>query len=128
MKSKSYAAKVRKLALEFRDYRADAYYFIADSVSHTVEQAKRSGGETRHVSGEELLDGFRELALQRFGALALDVLADWGIHRSEDVGVLVFRMVEHGLLGATPDDRLEDFADGFDFRTAFLGPFEVAQN
>lgn len=126
MENKAYAAKVRELCREHPEYRADAYFFVADAVRFTVDRARRGGDAPRHVTGRELLDGFRELALGRFGPLTLDVVLDWGLLRSEDVGAVVFRMVEHGLLGANEQDSPEDFADGFDFETAFLSPFDAS--
>ena len=43
----------------------------------------------------------------------------WGIHETEDVGRVVFAMVEHGILTKQDEDRPEDFADLFDFEEAF---------
>src|SRR2546422_8271263 len=52
--------------------------------------------EVRHVSGQELLDGIREYALQLFGPMTLTVLEEWGIKRCEDFGEIVFnRSEEH---------------------------------
>src|SRR5437867_11480856 len=56
-------------------YRANAYRFTLDAVHFTVQ----SLGEIRHVSGEELLEGIRRLALTRFGPLAKTVFEQWGI-------------------------------------------------
>lgn len=73
----------------------------------------------RHVSGQELVWCCRDFAIQQFGPMARTVLAHWGIHRTEDVGRIVFTLVEVGLLVTQPGDREEDFADCFDFAAAF---------
>jgi uncharacterized repeat protein (TIGR04138 family) len=61
----------------------------------------------------------RELALERFGPMARTVLEHWGIHDTDDVGRVVFAMVEQGILIKQDGDQPEDFADVFDFEEAF---------
>lgn len=105
----------------FRDprYTAEAYEFVRAGLDYTVRRLERP----RHVSGQELLDGIREFALAEFGPMARTVLTSWGIHRTEDVGEIVFNMVETGLLGKTDQDDRADFANGYDFDEAFCKPF-----
>jgi len=81
------------------------------------------GDAPRHVTGKELLEGIREYALKQFGPLAMFVLNEWGIHRTEDFGEIVFNMVDAGLLLKTKDDKKEDFANGYDFEEVFKKPF-----
>ena len=105
-------------------YDPEAYLFIRESLDFTVRNLERPAeGEKRHVSGQELLEGIRQYALQEFGPMALTVLNTWGIRQTEDFGNIVFNLVEAGKLGETDDDRLEHFADGYDFHEAFAGPF-----
>ena len=73
----------------------------------------------RHISGSELAHGVRDLALERFGPLARTVLEHWGIHATDDVGRIVFALVECGVLVKQDEDRMEDFRDVFDFEDAF---------
>ena len=75
--------------------------------------------EPRHISGEELAYGARELALRQFGPMARTVLAHWGIHSTDDLGEIVFAMVDCGVLIKREEDRQEDFQDLFDFEEAF---------
>lgn len=81
----------------------------------------RGGGTTPpwNVTGRDLLEGFRDLALDRYGALAREVLRTWGVTRTDDVGAVVFNMVEGGLLQRTSTDSPADYHDVFDFETAF---------
>jgi uncharacterized repeat protein (TIGR04138 family) len=72
-----------------------------------------------NVTGRDLLEGFRDLALDRFGGLAREVLRSWGITRTGDVGSVVFNMVEGGLLQRTATDSPADYHEVFDFETAF---------
>ena len=101
-------------------YTAEAYAFVRAGLDHTVRRLEKP----RHVSGQELLDGIREFALAEFGPMTKTVLNGWGIKRTEDVGEIVFNMVETGLLGKTEKDSRADFANGYDFDEAFRKPFQ----
>ena len=103
--------------LKERDPRFDgkAYLFVLSALHHVMERLDRP----RHISGPELAEGVRSLALERFGPLARTVLEYWGIHTTDDLGDVVFALVEEGILIAQDDDRPDDFRDVFDFEEAF---------
>jgi uncharacterized repeat protein (TIGR04138 family) len=105
------------LAITERDtrYAYEAYPFVLGG----VETAVAALDEPRHVSGAELCDSLREIALARFGPLAKDVLNFWGIRATADFGNIVFHLVEAGLLLKTEEDSLADFIDVYDFDAAF---------
>lgn len=101
-------------------YTPSAYSLVQDALRYTVERiASEDEGDSRHVSGQELCLGFRDFVNDQFGLLARTVLRTNGIHRTEDVGRIVFAMVEAGLLRKTEEDSIEDFAGVFDFDEAF---------
>ena len=106
-------------------YTLAAYLFIYEALVFTQKRLQRDDPELeagrRHVSGQELLEGIREYATRMFGPLAPTVFRSWGLKTTSDFGEIVFNLVEHELLGKTDTDRREDFADGFDFDTAFEG-------
>ncbi len=105
-------------------YELGAYVFIQQGVSFAAKRFfTEKSKERQHISGQQLLEALREFALQQYGPLTYDVLAQWGIHQTEDIGNLVFSLVEHGLLGASEQDSPKDFAGGYDFTEAFLKPF-----
>ena len=106
-------------------YHRDAYLFLRDALEHSQRILKREvGNKTRHITGQELLEGIREFALKEYGPMALTVLSEWGIHRAEDFGEIVFNMVEHGILSKTDTDSRKDFQGGYDFEKAFRAPFQ----
>jgi uncharacterized repeat protein (TIGR04138 family) len=70
----------------------------------------------QHVTGEQLCHALRELAQQRWGPLAQEVLAHWNVRGTRDFGEMVFLLVEAGLLSRQDSDRLEDFEHIYDFR------------
>ena len=102
-----------------RRYTAEAYLFVREGLDHTVRRLEKP----RHVSGQELLEGIREYALKEFGPVTKRVLSEWGINDCLDFGNIVFNLVNHGLLGKTDEDSIEDFMDGYDFQEAFIQPF-----
>ncbi len=115
-----YETAILDLAQKHGRYRANAYQFTLDAVHHTVGRLE----QIRHVSGAELLDGIRELALARFGPMAKTVFEQWGVGRTEDFGEIVFQLVETGLLGKTEADQPSDFARGYDFDEIFVRKFD----
>ena len=89
------------------------------------KMAKMSGAkEPRHVSGQELMGGMRQYALETYGPMAKLLLNEWGIRATEDFGEIVFNLVENNLLAKTEKDTREDFAGGYDFDEAFTAPYE----
>jgi len=92
-----------------------AYMFVLQALHGVIGRLE----SPRHITGPELAEGVRRLALDQFGPMARTVLEHWGIHRTEDMGRVVFAMVEHGILVKQDGDRPEDFADLFDFEEAF---------
>jgi uncharacterized repeat protein (TIGR04138 family) len=97
-------------------YALEAYLFVLEAIQYTRTKYKRE----KHVSGHELLEGIKDLALRRFGAMTIAVFEHWGIHETIDVGHIVFNMVNDKILHKTEEDRLEDFKDYFDFEKVFV--------
>jgi uncharacterized repeat protein (TIGR04138 family) len=96
-------------------FHAHSYIFVLQALHRVIHSLEAP----RHVSGRELAQGVRELALERFGPMARTVLQHWGVHDTDDVGRVVFAMVEQGILIKQEEDQLEDFEDVFDFEEAF---------
>jgi len=96
-------------------FHAHSYIFVLQALHRVIHSLETP----RHVSGRELAGGVRELALERFGPIARTVLQHWGIHDTDDVGRVVFAMVEQGILIKQEEDQLEDFTNVFDFEEAF---------
>ena len=105
-------------------YHRDAYLFVREALDYTQKTiGKDPRGRIRHVTGQELLAGIREFALQQFGPMTKTVLEEWGIHCSRDFGEIVFNMVEVRWLAKTDKDTRADFEQGYDFDEAFRNPF-----
>jgi uncharacterized repeat protein (TIGR04138 family) len=109
-----------------RDPRFDreAYLFVREALNYTQKQvSKTNKNKVRHVTGIELLDGIRDYALHEYGPMAQYVLQQWGVNSCEDVGAIVFNMVDANLLAKTDDDNQADFKGVYNFEEAFRQPF-----
>ena len=76
-------------------------------------------GVDRHITAQQLLEGARALARERYGFLGAVVLKQMGIHFSEDFGEIVYQLIDLGLLQKLPSDSKEDFKNGFSLDEAF---------
>ena len=129
MQAASFEEAIDQIAAQDRRYHREAYFFLREALDHTQRMTGKlpKKNEVRHVSGQELLNGIREYALQQFGPMTLTVLEEWGIKCCLDFGEIVFNMVETKLLAKTEQDSREDFRNGYDFHEAFRKPFLPAR-
>lgn len=105
-------------------FHPHAYVFLKEALDFTLKQVlEETQGRPRHVSGAELLVGFRDLALQQFGPMASTLLQEWGLHCCSDVGDMVFLLIEEQVFGKQDSDTKEDFANVYSFQDAFVKPF-----
>lgn len=111
---------IEKIVTADRRYCAEAYAFVMEALGYTQ---KRFGRE-RHVTGEELLTGIRELGGKQFGPLALDIFHHWGVRTTGDLGHIVFNLVDSGILGKQEEDSIESFQNGFDFEEVFFKDYQ----
>jgi uncharacterized repeat protein (TIGR04138 family) len=113
-------------AVTRRDSRYDreAYTFLRDALEFALKKRRKTRkDEPTDVPAAELLEGFRLYALKECGPMASLVLGSWGVHSCEDVGNLVFNLVEANVFSKTDRDTMGEFRNGFDFDEAFLAPF-----
>jgi len=100
-------------------YHARAYALLMDVVHYL------SGEDGKHVTGEDVLDDFRDRVLDQYGPLAYTVLSEWGVTCTEDIGEMMFNLVEGRRIGRGENDSADAFADGYDFKEAFLEPYQT---
>ena len=124
MKKPNYEDVIRDLIKEEPRFTADAYGFVQEALAYTVKMLDRERALSRNISGPELLEGVRKYAIEEYGPLAKTVLNTWGLTRCEDIGDVVFHLVAKGILRKTEEDSPRDFANGYDFDTAFRRPFK----
>ena len=135
------------LLREDRRYPLAAYGFVYDALQYAQEvlgfgaevaseedsdegSPSAAGGEAtdqvvreRHVTGQELCEAARRLAIDQFGLMAKSVLNHWGIRSTDDFGEMVWNLIDLGVFGCTPSDRREDFHSVYSFHDAFVAPY-----
>lgn len=106
----------------------DQMHAAGELPSHIQNLVDKLGGPSalnRHVSGQQLCWGIRDLAMERWGLMASAVLSHWRVNATEDFGRMVFALVDSGHLQKRPEDNLEDFKKVFDFRASFDLAYEI---
>lgn len=124
--------KILELTRRDDRYAYEAYEFVCEAVSYTQERLGRDAAgpddpdADRHVSGGELLRGACELAVREFGMMAPAVFRHWGVRATDDVGELVFRLIQVGRLSQSDRDDPDDFRGVFDLHRALADGFELS--
>jgi uncharacterized repeat protein (TIGR04138 family) len=131
----SLRAELAKVLSHDARYSLQAYEFIFEAIEFAKrgKRAKakpkggrpRAAGAARHVTPRELCLGCRDLALRQYGPLAFQVLSEWGVSSTSDLGNIVFNLIKAGDLEKTPSDSRADFNDVFDFDAAFRRDYVV---
>jgi uncharacterized repeat protein (TIGR04138 family) len=112
-------------------YAYEAYEFLYAALAHTQKLLGRPASDVpstepvQHVSGRQLLEGVRDLALKEFGLMARTVFRVWGVNRTDDFGELVFNLVEAKLMSKTDEDTRADFHDVYDLDQALVHDYRI---
>jgi len=110
--------RIEQVAERDGRYRKDAYFFVFEALQYTVNSLHLTG-ESRHVTGQQLLHGIAEHGLEQFGPMTKTVFEYWGVRETRDFGEIVFNLVKARLMGKTEDDNIDDFTGVYDFDTEF---------
>lgn len=94
---------------------------IADALQRIGDPGKMN----RHITGRQLCHAVRYAARKQWGLMARTVLARWNITRTEDIGAIIFALVESDWLQKQPTDSLEDFSNVFSFDKAFDAAYQI---
>lgn len=125
MQTAQFEHAIEKILNKDSRFEPQAYLFLKEALDFTLKRASEdSEGKNRHVSGTELLFGFRDLALQEFGPMAQTLMEEWGLSSTRNIGEMVFHLIDEQMFGKQESDTLEDFEDVYDFGDAFTKPFE----
>ncbi|AGA31129.1 Minf_1886 family protein [Singulisphaera acidiphila] len=121
-------------------YPIQAYAFVLEALESTKIDKKKSRARvqprgkapkkglaaSRHVTGRELCEGARRLALDHYGLMAISVLALWNIRSTSDIGEIVYNLIASGDLEKTPTDSRADFDNVFTFDEALRRNYVMA--
>ena len=64
---------------------------------------------TTRVTGQELVNGIMEHAVEQYSFLAPEIFLFWGVTSGPDIGNIVYNMIALELLSASPEDSKSDF-------------------
>jgi uncharacterized repeat protein (TIGR04138 family) len=125
--------KLAELVRRDPRYAYEAYEFVFAALAHTQKLLGRSvpedpqaePGPNHHVTGRELLQGVRDLALREFGLMARTVFHLWGIDKTDDFGEIIFNLVEANLMSKTPTDNRADFQNVYDLDQALVQDYRI---
>jgi uncharacterized repeat protein (TIGR04138 family) len=128
-----YHPKLAEVVRRDPRYAYEAYEFVFDALTHCQKLLGRlppqpptpEAEPNHHVTGPELLEGVRDLALREFGLMARTVLRLWGINCTGDVGEIVFNLVEANLMSKTDRDCRADFHDLFNLDQALVQEYQL---
>ena len=116
-----FEARITEIFEKDNRYDPDAYFFLREGMDHAIGTMKK--GAKQHLSGKEVSLALRDYALLEFGPMALFVLNEWGLHKTEDFGNLVYNLINAAVFTKTTADKREDFNNVFDFHDAFAKPY-----
>ena len=121
-----------------RRYRLDAYRFVSEALAyaqtvmapstaaHRGKQRPEAGkNPERHLTGQQLCDAIRQLAIEQFGLMAPMVFRSWGVQNTGDFGEIVYNLIKVGRMKKSGTDRREDFDEVYDFDEAFQKNFRM---
>jgi uncharacterized repeat protein (TIGR04138 family) len=110
-------------------FHQNAYQFVFAALRYTQQKlgrgVYRSSEAESHISGQELLEGIRDLAQDQFGLMAVTVFRHWGVRSTADFGRIVFELIERGEMRKTERDQLEDFFEVYDFEEALDQNYQI---
>lgn len=128
----AYQARLVELVERDPRYTYEAYEFVFAALNFTQKMLNRvprdeegEPGPEYHVSGPELLQGIRALALQEFGRMARVVFKMWGVNRTDDFGEIIFNLVTENLMSKTEQDCRDDFHDVYNLDQALVEDFHL---
>ena len=96
-------AKYVKLKRQARD-RGKSRSSEPDRQMRPSSSQSKKARVSGHVTGRELCESVRKLALRQFGSMAATVLNHWGVRSTSDIGDIVYNLIAAGDLEKTPSD------------------------
>ena len=112
---------LEQIAEEDGRYNGKAFKFVYEGLGYT---AQKIVSDPPHVKGDALCGGLKELAVEKWGRLAMLVLNNWNVKTTRDFGEIVYMLIKHKWMSAQPTDSIDDFNDVYDFQTVLKDQFQ----
>jgi uncharacterized repeat protein (TIGR04138 family) len=105
-------------------YKVQAYAFVLAA----LDTARKITQKEKHVSGVDLLEGVKIFAQREYGIMAKTVLESWGVKTTDDIGEIVFNLIDVKVLSKTEQDTKEEFHDVYDFEEVFVKSYQFSKD
>ena len=102
-------------------YKPEAYGFILASLD--FQRAESATEE--HIKANILVSAVVKLSKIKFGPLAYEVLNNWGIKSSDDIGSIVYNLIDMKVLSKSEDDTISEFFSLKEFDDIYLNRREI---
>ena len=121
-------------------FKMESYRFVNEALAYAQNVLKMGRAasseptaevdavEERHVTGQDLSRAVKDFAVEQFGYMARPVLSELGIKKTDDIGRIVYNLIDIGYMRKTADDRLEDFSNVFDLGEELDRSFTFRKN
>ena len=86
---------IEEIARQDGRYGPQVVQFVYDGLGYT---AKKGATEPGHIRGQDLARGLAELAVEKWGRLAVLVLDSAGAKTTRDFGEIVYMLIENKCL------------------------------
>lgn len=129
MRNEIFDEAVARILAKDRRYPREAYVLLPATLDYTVRELQKkhllSGPNGQHVTGRQLAEGFRDYMLDEYGPFAYELLRDLHISSTDDIGNIVYNLIDVGMFGKTANDSLSDFHALYDFQETFVRPYRA---
>lgn len=122
----AYEFVLSSLDLASQDFQENHTFGLeedSDESSASAESGKHSGSS--HVDGRQIALAARKLAQDEFGQMATVVFSQWRIRSTMDLGSIIFKLIEIGLLNKNENDSVADFEGVYSIPGELLDGFEI---
>lgn len=102
----------------------EAYEFVLEAIE-LAGDFQEPGNAEIHLSGRQIAFAAKQLAQEWFGLMAPTVFSFWGIDTTRDLGEMVFKLIDCGMLTRQEGDRVEDFDDIFKIPDDLLSGYRI---
>lgn len=97
------------VSAKYGEYPPQAYALIFQTMEWVRKKEDGDEEKVAHLTGQELGKAIFDFSVDMYGFLTPIVWQDLNIYRSEDIGKIVWHLVQERLIGKRDEDKIEDF-------------------
>lgn len=117
-----YRKRIDAIVAEDTRYHREAYSFVVMALNYAVLVVFK----TKEISAAEMIEGIQKYGLEKFGPMCLAVLEYWGIYNCSDIALIIYNLIDKGVVVGDKQAVLRDFEKhSFDFKTVLERPYTI---